>query len=122
MGMISGGMTADIWDYQQYKSGERLDGCSGIFGLVLSPLTMLMGALIPFVYSRLGFTTDWDILFVDSIRNNIIGVTILISVISSVLSTIPFFFYDLTDEKHKMIVEELKRRAEQRGLQESTAK
>lgn len=37
--IVSNSMTADIWDYQQYISGERLDGCMGIFAYLSAPIT-----------------------------------------------------------------------------------
>lgn len=105
-------MGADIWDYQQYLTGERLDGFSGIFTMVLTPLSTVMAMLIPFIYTKIGFTTDWDILYQTSMRMDIINVTLIVGAISGILTAIPYFFYDLSSGKHKKIIEELKIRAE----------
>lgn len=107
---VQAGIDADIWDYQQYKSGERLDGCAGIFSLIMTPINRFVGGIIPLVYATIGFTTDWDILYVDSIRNQIVSVTILVSGLALLLSAIPFLFYDLSEKRHGEIVEELKDR------------
>ncbi len=112
-GTAGSAMTADIWDYQQYKTGERLDGCAGIFGLILTPIATLGGMIIPKIYANLGFTTDWDIMYVPQFRNKIVAVTFLIAAAATVLTAIPYFFYDLTEEKHKEIIKILRQRAEE---------
>ena len=105
-------MGADQWDYQQYKYGERLDGFAGIFGLFTTPLTMLTGMIVPAIFAAIGFTSDWDILFDPLMRNKVILIAVVLNGISGVLGIIPYFFYDLSTEKHKFIIEELKKRAE----------
>ncbi|MEG2080427.1 MAG: MFS transporter [Oscillospiraceae bacterium] len=107
-------MGADQWDYQQYLTGERLDGFSGIFGLILNPITTLGGYLIPFLYALVGFTSDWDIMYVPELRFKIITITAIVSLAAGILSMIPYFFYDLTEEKHKKIIETLTQRAEEK--------
>jgi len=111
-GTAGSAMTADIWDYQQYKTGERLDGSAGIFGLILTPIATLGGLLIPKLYASLGFTTDWDIMYVPQFRNKIVAVTFLVTAVATVLTAIPYFFYDLSDEKHKEVIKTLQQRAE----------
>ena len=108
--VVRGAMQAEVWDYQQWISNERLEGCSGIFGMIFAPFTALITLTIPTVYSSLGFTSDWDILFSDVYRNKIFLASITMVLISTVLSMIPFFFYDLTEEEHKQIIEDLKER------------
>ncbi len=110
--VASQAMGADQWDYQQYKYGERLDGFAGIFGLFTTPLTMLTGMIVPAIFAAIGFTSDWDILFDPIMRNKVILIAVVLNGISGVLSIIPYFFYDLSTEKHKFIIEELKKRAE----------
>ena len=110
-GVASQAMGADQWDYQQYKYGERLDGFAGIFGLILTPVNMLTGMIVPAIFAAIGFTSDWDILFDPVMRNKVILIAVILNGISAVLSIIPYFFYDLSTEKHKFIIEELKKRA-----------
>jgi len=123
-GVAGQAMGADQWDYQQYKYGERLDGFAGIFGLLTTPITMLTGMIVPTLFAAVGFSTDWDILFDPVMRNKVVLVSMAISAAATVLSTIPYFFYDLSTEKHKFIIEELKKRAaleEQAKLNEAEA-
>lgn len=114
-------MNADIWDYQQYKAGERLDGFSSIFGYIFMPLTMVLGYVVPALYGRFGLTSDWDILFHSNVRNVIFLVTIGINIVNLVIGSIPWLFYDLTDKKHKHIIEELQKRAEAEERESASA-
>lgn len=116
MSIASGGITADIWDYQQYISGERLDGCMGIFGYLSSPITTLAAMVIPFFYGLYGFTSDWNILFDPILRNKIFVISIIISTVTGFLSIIPWHFYDFTEKRHEEIIGELKKRVESAEL------
>lgn len=106
-------MTPDIWDYQQYISGERLEGCSGVFGLITNPLSKVLALIIPAIYTAVGFTSDWTVLYFEDVRNKVFLYTIIMSVAAHLLTTIPFFFYDLSEKKHDDIIKELQRRAEE---------
>ena len=108
--MVRRAMQADVWDYQQWMSGERLDGCMGIFGMLLAPLTTLVTMAVPTAYAAIGFTSDWDILFSDVYRNKVFLATLTLTLVATVLSIIPFLFYDLTEEKHARVIEDLKQR------------
>ena len=105
-------MGPDIWDYQQWLSGKRLEVSAGVFGLIFTPFNTMIAMTIPAVYAVMGFTSDWDVLYNDAFRNKIFLVSIAIVLASTILSIIPFLFYDLTEEKHRKIIEDLKQRAE----------
>lgn len=117
IGIVSTSMTADIWDYQQYISGERLDGCMGIFGYISAPLTTITALFVPAVYSTFGFTSDWNILYDTAIRNDIFLATFIIGAVAGLVGTIPYHFYDLTEDKHAKIINELKERAEKKAVE-----
>lgn len=106
-------MMPDAWDYQQYISHERLEGCSNIFGLITNPLTMLLAMIVPAAYAAVGFTSDWNVMYFPDIRNKILLITLALSVLGHTLSSIPLFFYDLSEKKHASIIEELGRRADE---------
>jgi len=112
-------MQADVWDYQQWISGERLDGCMGIFGMLFAPFTTLVTMTVPAVYAMVGFTSDWDILFNGVYRNRVFLATLTMVLISTVLSIVPFLFYDLTEEKHKAIIGDLLLRKRERDFGEA---
>lgn len=112
MTIITTSMSADIWDYQQYISGERLDGCMGIFSYLASPVTTLAAMVVPTLYGLFGFTSDWNILFDGGIRNRIFIVTIVLTALTGLLSAVPYHFYDLTEQRHEEMMDELRKRAE----------
>ncbi|MGN0515889.1 MFS transporter [Eubacterium sp.] len=113
VGIVTNSMTADIWDYQQYISGERLDGCMGIFAYLSAPITTAAALLIPYLYELQGFTSDWNILYDSAIRNKVFIITIVASAVTGLLSAIPYHFYDYTEERHEEIIQELQQRAKQ---------
>ena len=61
-------MNVRINDYQMYLSGERLENYAGVIGWFTSPISALISLIIQLLFYRYGFTSDWDVLFVDSIR------------------------------------------------------
>ena len=107
---VNVGLNADILTYHQWKYGERADAMSGVFGWFLNPVTVAIGYIMPWLLSRVGFTSDWDVLFDTQILNNVFNLYTWGSVIGLVLLTAPFIFYDLTREKHDMCVKELQER------------
>ena len=103
-------MTSDMWDYQQYISGRRLESSMGILNTLGSPIVTLMAMTVPIVYGLIGFTNDWNILYMPDIRARILNVTLLLGIISHTLGIIPYFFYDLSEKKHAKIIQELEER------------
>ena len=121
MTIITTSMSADIWDYQQYISGERLDGCMGIFSYLASPVTTLAAMVVPTLYGLFGFTSDWNILFDGGIRNRIFIVTIVLTAVTGLLSAIPYHFYDMTERRHEEMMDELRARAAEKDRAHETA-
>ncbi len=113
-------MDVRIGDYQMYLSGERLESFSGIFGWFTDPITKFVGLIIPIFLLKYGFNSNWDVLFVDSSRRNIIIIPIIVDVIGFFLMTIPYLFWDYDSKKQNMVMEVLKKRAEvtQRAAEE----
>ncbi len=105
-------MGVRIGDYQMYLSGERLESYTGIFGWFTGPITSFVGLIIPLMLLKYGFNSNWDVLYVDSVRRNIIVIPIIVDVIGFALMTIPYLFWDYDNAKQNMVMEVLKRRAE----------
>ena len=105
-------MNARIGDYQMYLSGERLESFSGIFGWFTGPITSFVGLIIPLMLLSYGFNSNWDILFLDSSRANIIIIPLIFDVVGFTLMTIPYLFWDYDSKKQNLVMEVLKRRAE----------
>ena len=109
-GSIGNGFNADILDYHQWKTGERADAMSGIFGWVFNPLISLVGYIGPYIYLRLGYTSDWNV-FYDSVNfDRIFTYSFFLTIISAGLCIVPYLFYDLTTEKHKACIVKIRER------------
>lgn len=72
-----------------YISGKRLDGCMGISQFITSPVTTVTALFVPFLYRLVGFTSDWNILYDDGIRTNVLLITTIISVVANIVGIIP---------------------------------
>lgn len=105
-------MNVRIGDYQMYLSGERLESFAGVFGWFTGPITSFVGLIIPLLLLNFGFNSNWDVLFIDASRQNIIAIPLIIDIIGFSLMTIPYLFWDYDSKKQNMVMEVLKRRAE----------
>ena len=109
---VSHDMDIRISDYQMYLSGERLESFSGVFSWFTGPVTTFVGLIIPVLLLRYGFNSNWDVLFIDSSRTNIIVIPILFDIAGYILMTIPYLFWDYDDTKQNKVMEVLRRREE----------
>lgn len=105
------GINADMRDYQQYFTGERIDGMFGAVGIIGSFIGMFTGMVLPTIYQMLGLEDNYDVLEVASFREDMFDVLIIAAVIGAALNFVPYFFYDLTETKQRGIVKVLKIRA-----------
>ena len=103
---------ADVMDYQQYKTGDRLEGFmdqSGVF--IGSIISLATGYAMPLILNSYGLTNNFEDLYNADFRNPILKVIIICSLIGTLLSIIPFLFYDLTEDKRSNMVRAFKIRA-----------
>lgn len=105
------GINADMRDYQQYFTGERIDGMFGAVGIIGSFIGMFTGMVLPTIYQMLGLEDNYDVLEVASFREDMFDVLIIAAVIGAALNFVPYLFYDLTETKQCGIVKVLKIRA-----------
>jgi len=102
-----------VTDYQMYISGERLEAYQGIIGWFTTPVTTLVSLIIPLVFYRAGFTSDWDVLYMSDVRMQCLIIGLGFDLVGYILMTIPYLlWWDYTDEKHAHVMEVLKQRAE----------
>lgn len=108
-------MVPDVLDFQQWKTGKRLEGfwqnCNafvmtffGIFTSALMPLAMSFGGV--------GFGDNID----EALKNSTVMFSTFKSVTwlgiaASVICVVPILFYDLSEKKHADIIRVLKIRA-----------
>ena len=131
--ILSPSINGDIRDYQQYVSGERIDGMFAAVGLIGSVVTMATSSVLPAIYEKVGFneeklqellpliiaqegplddpTNVYNVLYHKETFIAIFGVLIVASVVGAAMNVIPYFFYDLTEVKQQGIIKVLKIRA-----------
>ena len=110
--VVDRAIESDIRDYQQYISGERIDGS---FGVVDTYVGGAVGAVtnlfIPWIYKRNGFDgTDYSVLNVydeygdrksDSILYSLLDKLLVISLVGAAIDVLPWFFYDLSEPEQR---------------------
>ena len=112
-GVVTTSMQAEIYDYQQWKTGTRLEGFITQFGGMITTVSgMFTSLILPYFYEHYGLVDDYTVLYEESVRTPIFNILIITTIISCFLSVIPIFFYNLKEKDHKKIIEELKERAE----------
>ena len=119
---ISRSLNADILDYHQWKTGERADNMVTMFGWFTTPLTTTIGLIIPMFFAKVGFTSDWDVMFDSGIFQDVTTIYVIVAVIALTGSTIPYVFYNLTREQHEKCVKEIRERVatERQSLDEAS--
>ncbi len=151
--ILNPSIQADIRDYQQYITGERIDGMFAAVLAIGNVITLITAGVLPAVQEKFGMTeavarkvtsdsslmsrvlpgTNENIgqLLQEQLANGqdnfvnpssalydvtgvlipLLKVLIIIAAVGATLNVIPFFFYDLTENKQKSIVRVLKVRA-----------
>ncbi len=137
--ILTPSLNADIRDYQQFVTGERIDGMFSTVGLIGSVITLLMSGVLPAVYDACGINeqtlsakagevtqimtgylkpgetlrelTMYDVLYIDSIFDKVMLALIVLSVVGAIMNVVPYFFYDLSEVKQQGMVKVLKIRA-----------
>ena len=56
--ILNPAIQADIRDYQQYKTGERIDGMFSAVATIGTVITLLTSSVLPFVYQQNGVTKE----------------------------------------------------------------
>lgn len=131
--ILTPSLNGDIRDYQQYITGERIDGMFAAVGLIGSVITMVTSSVLPAIYERIGFNEDklnellpviieqegkldditnvYNVLYHRETFIGILSVLVAVSVLGAVMNVIPYFFYDLSEVKQQGMIKVLKIRA-----------
>ncbi|MBR7060367.1 MAG: MFS transporter, partial [Eubacterium sp.] len=112
---------ADIRDFQQYKSGERIDGMFAAVATIGNIVTLATSAVLPAIQEKFGifegngYEKPFDIL---DIKNGAPGLLykflpalIIMAAIGAFLNVVPYFFYDFDEKKQKSVIRVLQVRA-----------
>lgn len=131
--ILTPSLNGDIRDYQQYITGERIDGMFAAVGLIGSVVTMATSSVLPAIYEKIGFnetklaellplivaqegelidpTNVYNVLYHKETFISIFGVLIAVSILGAAMNVIPYFFYDLTEIKQQGMIKVLQIRA-----------
>lgn len=112
---------ADIRDYQQYQSGERIDGMFSAVTTIGSVVTLFTSSIIPLVqkyygvHDQNGYAKPLDILDANNdggeLLYKLMAAMIIMAAVGAFMNVVPYFFYDLDERRQKAIVRILKIRA-----------
>lgn len=133
--ILTPAVNADIRDYQQYITGERIDGMFSTVGLIGTVITMVTSGVVPAVYEKLGINekvlsqhadeiakitgktiedvmnSPYNVLYINDIFKQVFIVIVILSVVGAIMNFIPYFFYDMTELRQRSIVKVLQIRA-----------
>lgn len=105
-------MKADVIDYQQFKTNDRLEGfIEQIGGLMGGLIGLGTGYIIPYILSLQGLTNNFEDLYQESFRNPLVQSMLILSIIGMIMSAVPFLFYNLSETKRGGMIKVLKLRA-----------
>ena len=100
-----GAMNADVLDYQQYKTGERLEGLMGQFvGIIGTFVSMGITYFTQTIVmqNHFGLVDNYDDLYKVSFREPLSKGMIVIAFVGYLLALIPFVtMYTLTEDEHE---------------------
>ena len=109
-----------ISDYQMYISGERFEAYQGVIGWFTGPISSLVSLIIPLMFAAIGFTSDWDVLYMDDVRIKCMVIGIAFDLVGYLLMILPYiFFWDFTDEKHREVMRVLQERADKAAMEDT---
>ncbi|MCH5320426.1 MAG: MFS transporter [Eubacterium sp.] len=150
--ILNPSIQADIRDYQQYQSGERIDGMFSAVTAIGNVIMLVTAGVLPALQERYGMTmanaknvvgnsalmsrilpgTNQTIgqMLTEQAANGqdlynpsnalydvggtlvpLLRILVVVAAIGALMNVIPFFFYDLTEDKQKSIIRVLKVRA-----------
>lgn len=104
-------LNAEVKDSIQWQSGKRVDYMLEVAALIGTPITILSGYFLPFIYESYGLTVNYDVLYDPNVRNSLFYMLCALSILGAALNLAPYFLYNLSREKHSMVVLALKYRA-----------
>ena len=113
--ITDGAINADILDYQQYKTGDRLEGLMGQFvGIIGTFISMGITYFLQTIVmqNHFGLIDNYDDLYQSAFREPLSKGMIIMGIAGYLLSLVPFVtMYTLTEEEHDAHITILKIRA-----------
>ncbi len=119
VGTLTPIMLSEIYDYQQWKTGRRLEGFIQTFAVSMTGLVSQFAMFIPtFIQQKIGyqpmnFKNGAEYLPENiAIMNQWFNISAVITVVSGILFIAVMAFYPLSKKKYNQIMEELKEKAD----------
>lgn len=119
VGTLTPIMLSEIYDYQQWKTGRRLEGFIQTFAISMTGLVSQFAMFIPtFIQQKIGyqpmnFKNGAQYLPENiEIMNQWFNISAVITVVSGILFIAVMAFYPLSKKKYNQIMEELKEKAD----------
>lgn len=131
--ILTPSLNGDIRDYQQYITGERIDGMFAAVGMIGSCVTMVTSGVLPAIYKQVGFneetlnrllpsiiasgekildpTNVYNVLYDRPTFISIFTVLVGASVFGAFINVLPYFWYDLSEVKQRGMIKVLQIRA-----------
>lgn len=102
-------LSSQMYDYQQYKTGDRLEGFLSQFGAsILAFISLGVVFLTNWILESNGVKQDYSVLNNAQIFRKVLIYYLIISAIGGILTGLTFIFWDLSEDKHDRIMEVLK--------------
>lgn len=112
---------ADIRDFQQYKSEQRIDGMFSTVATIGNLIQLATSSVIPAVekyygiHEKNGYAQPFDILDINTgepgLLYKMMAAIIIMAGVGAFLNVVPYFFYDFTEKKQKSIIRVLQLRS-----------
>lgn len=114
-------MNGDALDYQQWKTGDRLEGFSMNFAIINNVVLLGLNYVIPYVNEYFGLINDYDVLFDESISSAMFSALAIVSIIGCALHALPMLFWNMSEKDQANMIEELKERAHKLNAEQGLA-
>lgn len=106
--VVSPAIAADYCEYQQWKTGERLDASMSQYSTIFTTVSgMFTGYLVKELIIKAGAEKASDYANLGVLRNVFI-IWSVFSVLCGALALIPYFFWDLTEEKQLAMTRDIR--------------
>lgn len=119
--VTSPAMTADYCEYQQWKTGDRLDGYMNQFYQVITTICgMASGLLTTQLLIKFGGAASAEDYGEEGVMQKVLIIWAILSIACGVLAIIPFLFWDLTEKKQLEMAKDIKLRGYKEQLESNT--